>query len=131
MLGCVDADMQDLLMPIEKFLWLHYLDLVAFRRLFIVGGATSRISAFVARLKLIPGLGFGSDRQHRTLLVVNNFEAQGLADNQTCKLPIPFLDSSISDVQQLVVKFLLHEFMEDQLQKNQKALPFSYTACWL
>ncbi|XP_071906885.1 uncharacterized protein [Coffea arabica] len=51
LLGCVDANMQDLLKAVEKFLGLHYPDQVALKRLYMVGGATSRISALVAQLK--------------------------------------------------------------------------------
>ncbi|XP_071906758.1 uncharacterized protein [Coffea arabica] len=71
LLGCVDANLQDLLKAVEKFLGLHYPDQVALKRLYMVGGATSRISALVAQLKLIPGPDFESDGQFRTLKVVN------------------------------------------------------------
>ena len=102
LLGCVDANLQDLLKAVEKFLGLHYPDQVALKRLYMVGGATSRISALVAQLKLIPGPDFGSDGQFKTLKVGNILEPQGLADHQ------PY-----------------------QTQKNQQALLFPYTTCLL
>ena len=58
-------------------------------------------------------------------------EPQDLADHQTCELPIPLLDSFVSDMQKLATELLLHVLMEDQSQKNQQALPFSYTTCLL